>query len=270
MEYSNNKYLEFLHDGFINEAIEYRASCVPDYLYKFFWLTDNLEDGENKKRLQTLENNQLWFAAPTLQNDPYEFRGIYLDEKKLLELGVTPESISTTAELLLKRVLLTSFTANMSDNLPMWAHYANNHRGFCVKYKVRKKHAIRNVTYEDKRISIASIFCSFLRAAQYSDIRCDKNAFLQAQIYATIMQEMFFFKHRSWEYEHEYRGLYSVEKETKGINVSLSELGLSVVEIYCGINCCEHNKKRLSGIAAILEVPCKECKTSSTSFTVFE
>jgi len=63
------------------------------------------------------------------------------------------------------------------------------------------------VTYEDKRISIANIFCNFLQAAHQSDIGSDKHAFLQAQIYATIMQEMFFFKHRSLEYEHEYRGL---------------------------------------------------------------
>lgn len=270
MQYSNNKYFEFLHNGLINEAIMYRASCVPDYLYKFFWLSENPEDDGNKKRLQTLEDNQLWFAAATAQNDPYEFRGIYLDEEKLLELGVTPESISNAAELLLKGVLLTSFTANMSDNLPMWAHYANNHRGFCVKYMVGKKQAIRNVTYEDKRISIANIFCNFLQAAHQSATVFDQHAYLQAQIYATIMQEMFFLEHRSWEYEHEYRGLYPVEIENTGMNVSLADLGLSVLEIYCGINCCEHNKKRLSDIATKLGVPCKECRISSHNFTVFE
>lgn len=271
MEYSYEKYLKLVEEGKIEEAVAYRAEHTPDYLYKFFWLSnDPKDDAENEKRFYSLEHNKIWFASAASQNDPYEFKGIYLDEEKLLNLGVTQDSIDASSELLLKRAILTAFTANMNDNLPMWAHYSNNHRGFCVKYKVGRKQAIRNVTYEDRRISIAHIFTNFLNAAhQYTNVG-SAEYFQKARIYSTIMQEIFFYKHNSWAYEHEYRALFPVDHEIAGMNVDIGDLGLSASEIYCGINCNAKNKNRLAEIAIKIGVPIKECKASNIAFTVFE
>lgn len=32
----------------------------------------------------------------------------------------------------------TCFTLNGVQSMPMWAHYANNHKGFCVSYNVKE------------------------------------------------------------------------------------------------------------------------------------
>ena len=271
MGYTYREYMKLIEIGKIEEAIDYRAEYTPDYLYKFFWLSNDPKDtAENEKRFYSLENNKLWFASAASQNDPYEFKGIYLDNEKLLNLGVTQNSIDKSSELLLKRAILTAFTANMSDNLPMWAHYSNNHRGFCVKYKVGRKQAIRNVTYEERRISIANIFTNFLNAAHQCTTFGEADYYLKTRIYSTIMQEIFFYKHSSWAYEHEYRAIFPVDHETAGMNVDIGELGLSASEIYCGINCNTKNKKRLVEIATKIGVPIKECKTSPVAFTIFE
>lgn len=271
MEYSCEKYLNFVADGKIEEAIAYRAQFTPDYLYKFFWLSNNpRDDAENEKRFYSLEHNQIWFAAAAKQNDPYEFKGIYLDHERLLQLGMSQDIILQSSELLIKKTILTAFTSNMNDNLPMWAHYSNNHHGFCVKYKVDRKQAIRNVTYDKQRISIANTFTSFINAAHQYTIGGSADQLQKAQIYGTIMQELFFYKHDSWEYEHEFRAVLPVDHEMVGMNINISEFGLSVSEIYSGINCSTMNKNRLAEIAQKIGVPFRECKTSDHAFAVFE
>ena len=271
MEYSSEKYFRLLEEGKFEEAIAYRAEQIPDYLYKFMPLFNDIKDDEeNKKRLESLENNQIWFASAAKQNDPYEFNGIYLDKEKLLALGMPNDLIDKASDLLLRSTILTAFTANMHDNLPMWAHYSNNHCGFCVKYKVENKQSIRNVTYEERRIPIASIFVNFVNAAHQYEATGDMEYLQKVQFYSTIMQEKFFCKHSSWAYEHEYRAILPLENEIDGMNVDISVIGLCVSEIYCGINCNEKNKSELARISAKIGVPIHECKPSNTAFTVFQ
>ncbi len=267
--FSYHKYFELITNGKTREAFSYRAEFTPEYLYKFFWLCDDPNDPENTKRFNTLENNQIWFAKPEMQNDPYEFKGIYIDKAKLCELGVASQSIDVANDLFLKSIVLTAFTANMSNNLPMWAHYSNNHKGYCVKYKVGNKHTIRNVIYESKRISMSNTFFNFLQKTDYG-VKFRNNKYLEeAQIFSSILQDMFFMKHDSWEYEHEFRALYPFDGDAPGTNVSIDELGLSVIEIYSGINCSKGNEIQLSQIASKLCVPFRKCQTSSTEFSIF-
>ena len=68
-------------------------------------------------------------------NDPFEFAGIYIDEMKLRDSGWSPDTIAGIKQDLMDLFFLASFSSNM-NNLPMWAHYANNHAGYCVQYKV--------------------------------------------------------------------------------------------------------------------------------------
>ena len=149
----NSHYMKLIENRCFQEAGEYRASTIPDYVYKFFSLSESSE--ENEKRFDTLQSNQLWFAAPSKQNDPYEFKTMFLDKGKLHEIGFSEESIAETEKLMLS-VALCCFVGKSSDNMPMWAHYANQHQGYCVRYKVTRKCCIRNVIYEPKRIPIAS------------------------------------------------------------------------------------------------------------------
>ncbi len=262
-----------IKEGKIDAAFDYRASFTPEYIYKFYPLADDPVDEQqkqlNQKRLYGLENDMIWFASPEKQNDPYEFKGIYWNDDKLLQVGVPQESIEHTKELLFGHILLAAFTSNMGDNLSMWAHYANNHHGYCVKYKVGNKRTIRNVIYSSSRTSMTNTFINFLQQGLHGFNLGDRKLIEQAQKHSAILQDKFFYKHTSWEYENEFRALYPFDGTETGMNVSVDELWLRVEEIYSGINCSKENKKELSRIASKLKVPYKECSMSDVDFTVF-
>lgn len=269
------EYMQLLEQRRIKEALNYRASDTPDYLYKFYWLHE-ITDEETDKRLvesnnqkfATLEKNQLWFALPECQNDPYEFKGMYLDREKLYSLGFSPEAIDGTEKMICS-IPICCFVANSSSNMPMWAHYSNNHRGYCVKYKVNNKHAVRSVLYEPNRIPIATIFAAFITAAKNLDEGTGKDE--DVWFYKTILQEMLFIKHKSWSAEKEYRIVYPTDKLIKnGISVEVKDVGLEISEIICGYKCSRDHIDKLAQIAESLSVPCRKCSLSETDFTVYD
>lgn len=256
--------MSLIEERHFQEALEYRASTIPDYIYKFFWLSDNEE--ENKKRFDTLRESQLWFAAPSKQNDPYEFKTMYLNKAKLRDIGFTDENILETERLLMS-CAICCFVGNSSDNMPMWAHYANQHQGYCVKYKVINKYGIRNVLYEPDRIPIATILANFLhRAKEFDEGIGDET---DAQFYATILQENYFMKHISWASEHEYRIIHPMEDiNSIGEKINVEDVGLEVIEIICGYKCKDAHVKQLKAIAGSLNVPCNKCSISETTFSI--
>lgn len=273
MPFSNNVYFKLLNQRKFDEALEYRAAFVPDYLYKFFSLydvdsckKDSFFSEENEKRFNTLENNQLWFALPDTQNDPYEFKGMYFDRNSLRELGFSDDALSVV-ESLIYNIPFCCFVENSSENLPMWAHYANNHKGYCVKYRVENKKCIRNVIYEPSRIPISKILATFIAYAQKYER--DGENLPEVKFYSSVLQEMLFVKHVSWANEKEYRIVYPDENINKGIRVDTSTIGLHAEEIICGFKCADEHVNRLSDIAKKLSIKCKKCEISDIDFTVY-
>ncbi len=64
---------------------------------------------------------------------------LYLDEKVIKKYNYPIEIIKELQNQYLNGFLIGCFTENDVCNcMPMWAHYANNHRGFCVEYKINK------------------------------------------------------------------------------------------------------------------------------------
>lgn len=274
MEFSKTRYIQLLEQRQIEAALEYRASFVPDYLYKFFWLDEiRNEDSEkklietNNKKFTTLESNQLWFALPEYQNDPYEFAGMYLDKEKLISYGFDCEMIESI-EKKIRNNPICCFVANSCSNLPMWAHYANNHRGYCVKYKVNNKNVVRSIMYEPNRIPVATIFAEFITAAKKYDEGI--GTVQDVQFFSTLLQEMMFIKHDSWMAEKEYRIVYpTVKPIEKGTYVNVKDVGLEVSEIICGYKCSNKHMEILNRIASSLGVSCRKCVLSETDFTVY-
>lgn len=273
MKFNISQYMQFLKEQKISEAEEYRAFFTPNYLYKFYSLSE--EEGDqfekrNEERFSTLERNQLWFSHPRFLNDPYEYRGMYLDKQTLYSYGFSEEVLSAV-EQEIYNTPVCCFVSNGCDNLPMWANYANNHQGYCVKYKVNNKFAAKGVIYEPKRIPIAKLFADFAQAARNCEKRMGDEK--EVKVYATILREMVYIKHESWSSEREFRiALFqkSVSASEKGINVNIDDLGLECVEIIAGYNCSISHVKCLTKIAESLSVPCKKCRLSEVDFTVYD
>jgi len=262
-------YYQLIKTGCINKATEYRASFVPNYLYKFISLSSDIS--LNNKKLKTLENSSIWLSSYTQLNDPYELSGMYIDIDKLTRLGYQANDIDYLQRLfegLKNTMYIASFTDSMTNNLPMWAHYANNHKGFCVKYLVKNKLSIRNVIYESQRIQMARTLEGYI---QMDRQHINEEIEARNTFYSILISEIFNLKHISWHSENEYRLLYpSEEVSSTGFEVSLDEVGLEISEVYSGYKCSPDYQCKLDNICSVLGVKHYRCNLSDTEYIVFE
>lgn len=134
---------------------------------------------------------------------------------------------------------ILSLTTN-PDNLLMWAHYANEHRGFVIE--LDEKHNFFKSKEENNYIY------NGIQKVNYSEIRPDK--FLKDFEF----KDLLLVKSKEWAYENEYRIIQKLEDadEVKS-DIYLFKLPRNLVKaVYCGCN-MENSKK-----AKILEILNKE------------
>ena len=255
---------------------------MPEYLYKFVSLDNEWIDGVkskekeqmNENKLCSLRKNEIWFSTPEHLNDPYEFRGIYVDYDQLKEDGISRQEVDDLQHLFEDDFVLSSFTLSMEDNFPMWAHYANNHRGFCIKYKVVDPAFITKVRYTTQRHMLTA---GIRRAVKIShelkskgvDLR-EKRLMVKLQkAYMRVLSQNYSTKHKSWCYEEEYRII--AERSDKdnpyGQYVPAEKVGLCVDAVFTGCKCAHHEKIR--EIAACLGVPCCQCQADKKDFLIY-
>lgn len=265
-----SRYLELLKDRKIDEAESLRKSLVPKRLVKFFSLGTN--DELNKKKFETLKNQQLWFSPISELNDPYEFQCMFVDQEKLKSQGYDDYMLSKFDDLVSqqwKLWALTSLSVNSLDCLPMWAYYTNNYHGFCVEYEVLRPDAICAIDYEPDRIPLASIILHFYE--EFSKmIEKKQETNLEVEFYATLLKHQLFIKHESWKNEREYRIIFP-SVGTKGFQVNIADIGLKASKIVVGLNCTDEHKAKLNEISN--KINCGNAlhsKISGTSYTLLE
>lgn len=264
-------YVDFLANDMPQEAILYRSSFSPKYVYKFYSLykDDNLL---NNSKIETLRDNKIWFCKALNQNDPYEFQGMYLDDERLAKLGI-PDGIKTLCSSLLETLdqnfAVASFTTRMHDNMPMWAYYANGFQGYCVKYSVLPECLIYNVMYETEKIPLYELVWD---AVQLALLHGSKGTSKELQSAIAILQEKHFIKHKSWEHEQEYRMIEKLARSTDmGCSIPCSEIYLKAEEIYAGVRCSEYHIERLNDAAKALGIgPVKKMILSKEQYILVE
>lgn len=176
-------------------------------LYKFHRINANFDT--------LIKNNSFWFSKPSEYNDPFDmqFSGNLkstLEEYELMEKGIKQniqselrvirdeylsELVSQTLALLdvdktinellaltLQRFGICCFTESV-DNLLMWAHYTDSHKGVCLEFD------------EDILVKIEK---SWLVKIKYSD---DFPIVSQTK----DIEKALLTKSKCWEYENEFR-----------------------------------------------------------------
>lgn len=230
----------------VQPAIKYMTSCVPDYLYKFY----SLSDGSNKflkeldqKKFLSMEHNSNWFDLPSNQNDPLDMKMAYIDRSRLPP--AIANELSKAIEFLFHSMCLCSFIDSSPENLPMWAFYSNNHKGYCIRYRIEKKELFRKVLYEDNRMPIASIPMHFLEESSKSS----KLGYETEELkwYRFILTILFSTKHSSWKAENEYRIWYPANHGC-GQNVSNQDLGIIPEDVFLGKDCTGYYKEKIQKI----------------------
>lgn len=240
---------------------------IPDTLYKFYSLNDDNE--LNEKKFSTLQNKQIFMSDIKDFNDPFDGKAFFYDPKQLANIKRLQHIKGRIIEDFTTFHKGTALTENDTSCMPMWAHYSNNHQGFCVAYDMKNpaNTALSGCTfpiqYTDERLDITSFMKNYANGVS-SEI--DKQ---MAQGIKTIVindlsliyvaQYLCNIKHSTWQYEKEFRC-------TNGANAK----GMPYIDavpkaIYIGMNCQEQNKNKLIEIARSLSIPVYQMRLDELS-----
>ncbi|PFB33651.1 hypothetical protein CN392_17945 [Bacillus cereus] len=227
---------------------------ISKKVYKYYSLTDNKK--LNDIKLQTLRDEKIFLSPMSALNDPFEGKALFYNEKNLQYIERLKEHEGRLIDDFSSMGLITSMTKNNVNSMPMWAHYSNNHSGYCVEYDTEEK---RN-----------SLLRSLLMPVQYTNERLDVTDIVKGQaekiinlierniqlgikeslfddfllIWITILYSCV--KHISWQYENELRVLVG-QTEKQHINAHPNS-------IFIGAKCDLYHKERLIEIANYLKI----------------
>lgn len=230
---------------------------IPGTLYKYISLSNRADSDE--KRFDALLKNRLFLSEVSSFNDPFDCKAYYYDPSALLKYEELRPHNGKIIDDFSSMLRVVSLTSNGVQSFPMWAHYANNHAGFCVSYDMtdRDNLSLKSCTfpvfYADDRLDITSVMDSFLGTVKTEievQSAAGKNEVLIDDISVVFLASLLCnVKHSSWSYENEYRctegatapGIPFVDAKSK--------------EIYIGYKCSDNNIRRLCEIGKTLNIP---------------
>ena len=194
--------------------------------------------------IEDLLKYQISLSAPSTFNDPVDCPVFtWMERLKNLENPILAESSITAYSNVRIRCFAVNSSSHLQDdsnkdletlisepcNTLMWAHYADKHKGYCVKYKLSK--AFFDVMNNDHSVLFGD------KVEYKSDMSALNNRI--------TLKEAFFTKHKSWEYEQEWRLLYFDKDETSDRYHKVPMLDGMITDIYFGVNCKESDKLRI-------------------------
>ncbi|WP_276681050.1 DUF2971 domain-containing protein [Thalassolituus oleivorans] len=219
------------HSTFNEENIKSAAkSLYEDYkVLEGAWLiTDDI-----------LKNIESWVSGHdetlALDGKPYF---LTLIENRILEFG------------------LQCFSETGYKNPLMWAHYALNHKGFCIEYE-----------YEAWTLATKNSFDFSMSPAIYTSKLPEFNLMEVLFSPREVTTKLYASKSEHWSYEREYRLVYfpcSPAIGEQGQSVPLPR-GLKVTKIIAGLN-SRAIKNELEIAAKSLDIPILQIKLSNSNY----
>ncbi|MCS0179035.1 DUF2971 domain-containing protein [Vibrio alginolyticus] len=221
----------------------------------------------NKNTLDAFINEYCWFSSPSAFNDPFDCGLIKGDKMKEFFL----ES---------KKILCL---AREHDNLLMWSHYADPHRGICVEYTPFSTEEICSLKEQGVFGDFPNDRLCIVQNARKVEYRTTEqiNNYLDAlpdtdqeflslhqqkieegsteDFYATISSALTI-KHESWAYENEYRIIHDGENRNTHPG--------KITKIYIGAKASPQDKRTLSMlIDESIELVCMDFSKTKYSLT---
>ncbi|MBB4823344.1 hypothetical protein HNO89_000564 [Sporosarcina luteola] len=195
--------IDYLRNGDSRGAIAYKNEEIPKSLYKYYPLFDSRfvhYEEENQKRLRLLESGEFWLSSYSNLNDPYELKALMYDESQLAPSGTDLQRLHGLVEEQRSRYGIGSFSTNFGRNMPMWAHYANNHNGYCIEYEVTDPRYVFKVLYEKSRHQTKQLPRDVFEEVKMA-MRDGKRPSARTESMLLLLFLSNFVKHDVWSYE---------------------------------------------------------------------
>ena len=136
------------------------------------------------------------------------------------------------------------------DSLPMWAHYADNHRGFCIEYDLSNES-------EGRTAPLFPVIYS--KALVPLDIT---NDLLNLPGSGHLAIKAAIFKNEDWSYECEWRLVFYT-----GDNQKIEIKGYPIKAILLGTKIIDEHKKQLTELSNKCKFEIFQMKVSANKFT---
>lgn len=233
---------------------------IPDTLYKYYSLTNDVS--LNKIKLDTLEQKKIFMSETKDFNDPFDNKAYFYNSERLKNFKELESCDGRLIDDFSSFSRVSSLTANEVNSMPMWAHYANNHTGFCVSYDMKKNIELSSCTfpvqYTDQRIDITSLMESqvqnIIKEKEIQSAQGKKRILIDDLTLVFITSFFCNIKHVSWSYEKEFRC-------STGANApGMPFIPATPKEIHIGKNCLPTYKDTLLQIAQNLNIPIFQMK----------
>lgn len=209
--------------------------------------------GCSKFLFQSLINNTLNLSSPKTFNDPFDCPVIEL-------LNNDDENSKLIREAYIRCIKVACFVKN--NKLPyskdeirepiyndkknkrdraeflnelMWSHYADYHKGICIKYKFQNDMTVFMSDYKDK---------GYL--AYFKDVEYISDLHKYSSCSSINMKDAFFAKAKSWKYENELRLLYcNPSNNDDYISLPMQDC---IEAIYFGVKCSKKDRETIMNI----------------------
>ena len=251
-----------------NEALEYYKRAL---YYKTFVKTDMEKKNYvhlysfrsfNVYSLSDLINNEITVSPSKNMNDPFDsIINLWGTKELLAKTCKEPKHIknlSKSFDYFRIRSFCNGKTTKALKNLLMWSHYADEHRGFCIKYNL-SKHFIK----QDENDSFEHMF---LKPIIY---RKDKDKVDISEMTTINSDLAFATKHRSWKYENEVRLIvYNPNKEEDFYGIPLDKESC-IEAIYFGCKCEPKTINTIKNLFSKADTPPKFFKMKSDNKDVY-
>ena len=262
------KYINLINEKRIDEAQKFKNDSIPKTMYKFISLNEPTNcnklckyDSISQMKINAIRENKFWLSTYENLNDPFELKSLYINEEKIKKYNYPIELVNELINSY-KKILIGCFTTRFLDNLPMWAHYANNHMGICLEYEIINPEKIFPISYENERIqaNVAIMNCLSLITKDIKGNITPKEK-EDLNFYQSILFHNNLIKDTSWKYEDEYRLIYPrfflpdhILKKDGGCLINTKMIGIKIKNIYLGLNCNEIYKTQLIDISKELGI----------------
>lgn len=245
----------FLQESAFKRLYEIIRLYIPNTLYKYYSLSEDADS--NAKRFDTLANRQIYLAEISGFNDPFDSKSFFYQPSRITNAESQPCFDDRVIDDFTAFIRSAALSANGVQSMPMWAHYGNNHTGFCASYDMKNNSELSMSTfpvqYTDKRLDISCIMDNYIQKlyeAVEQDIDMDFESVFRNDmriIYATLLLNNV--KHSSWSYENEFR--CTLASNSTGVPF----IEATPKEIYIGMKCSEKDTNQLKTIGNQLNIP---------------
>ena len=221
--------------------------------------------------LKIFENNELHFPFPHEFNDPFDcyvemnFEGApedwykwiynqpiskkekdhlyaYLEKKEF-----NPDIIQTQKNTNDTKSLIILTLSEVPDNILMWSHYSDNHRGICVGFKTSVEGNSLGLQFDDPALTypLTGVSKGFLPVSKVHYSVSMPSIYNRLKDEEDKLQEFLKTKHCEWDYEKERRIIYPYSL----VNKQEIKFSKSILDkVIFGLKISDSDKNKIFGL----------------------